>query len=57
MKNMWKLYLFVAFLIAFLFVLVFAIVEDNVNEKKEFEKDFADGAQSVLESPKETNEK
>jgi hypothetical protein len=54
---MWKLYLFVAFIIAFLFVLVFAIVEDNANEKKKFEKDFADGARSVLENSKETNEK
>lgn len=49
---MWKLYLFIAFIIAFLFVLVFAIAEDNYNQKKKFEKGFADGARSVLEKVK-----
>ena len=46
---MWRLYLFGLFIIAFLFVFVFAIVEDNYNQKKKFEKGFADGARSVLE--------
>lgn len=53
---MWKLYLFVAFIIAFLFVLVFAIVEDNANEKKKFEKGFADGARSVLDETGEMSD-
>lgn len=41
---MWKIYLFVAFIVAFLFVLIFAVIEDDIEDKKwkQFKNDFGD---------------